>query len=262
MSEIWFEREGVRLFAVEDGRGRPIVMLHGGMSSHLSSLPFLVPLIPRYRVLAPDLRGSGRSWYGGRLSFDQLADDVVALLDHAGLERAVIGGASGGSGVALRFALRHPDWTAALVLIHPVYGGEERGYTEAQKQAFAGMDALASRALAEGVQVLRPLYENLPPAIREQALAMMEGFDAASVVATSHFIASGAQPFTSAADLRALSMPTLLVPGADALHPAEVSALYAENIPDCSVAPVAIGEVAAGIGAFCDRIIDGAQSAL
>jgi 3-oxoadipate enol-lactonase len=255
MSEIWFERDGVRLFAVEDGEGRAIVMLHGGMSSHLSSLPFVVPLIPRYRVIAPDLRGSGKSWYGGRLSFDQLADDVEALLDHLGIERAVIGGASGGSGVALRFALRHPGRTAGLVLIHPVYGGEERGYTEAQKQAFAGMDALASRALAEGVQVLRPLYERLPPAIREKALAMMEEFDAASVVATSHFIASGAQPFTSAADLRSLSRPTLIVPGDNPLHPAEVAAFYAENIPGCSIAPATITEVAGAIEAFCLRAV-------
>jgi 3-oxoadipate enol-lactonase len=252
MREFWFEREGVRLFAVEDGEGRTIVMLHGGMANHLASLPFVAPLISRYRVVTPDLRGSGKSWSGARLTFDQLADDVETLLDHLGVERAVVGGASGGSGVALRFALRHPDRTAGLVLVQPVYGGEERGYTAAQRATFAGMDALASRALDEGVRVLRPLYANLPPHIREQALAMLDGFDAASVVATSHFIASGAQPFTSATELRALSMPTLIVPGGDPLHPAEVAALYVENIPNRLVAPAT--DVAEEIGAFCDAL--------
>jgi 3-oxoadipate enol-lactonase len=255
MREFWFEREGVRLFAVEDGEGPAIVMLHGGMASHLASLPLIAPLASRYRVIAPDVRGNGKSWSGERLSFDQLADDVAALLDHAGVDRAVVGGVSGGSGVALRFALRHPGRTAGLVLVQPVYAGEERGYTDAQRGTFAAMDAVASRALAEGVQVLHPLYANLPPHIREQALAMVDGFDAASVVATSHFIASGAQPFTSAADLRSLSMPALLVPGGDPLHPAEVAAFYAENIPDCSVAPVPPTDVTAEIGAFCDRIL-------
>jgi 3-oxoadipate enol-lactonase len=268
LAEIWFEREGTRLFAVEAGQGRTIVMLHGGMSSHLSSLPFIVPLIPRYRVVAPDLRGSGQSWFGGRLSFDQLADDVAALLDHLKIETAVIGGASGGTGLALRFALRHPDRTAGLVLVQPVYGGEERGYTDTQKAAFAGMDSVASRALAEGVEVLRPLYENLPPGVRERALAMIAEFDAASVVTTSHFIASGAQPFASgaqpfasgaqpfasAADLRSLAMPTLLVPGDDAIHPAEVSVLYAENLLHVSIARVPMMDVAAEIGDFCDRL--------
>ena len=254
MREFWFEREGVRLFAVEDGEGRAIVMLHGGMANHQASLPLIAPLSSRYRVIAPDLRGNGKSWFGERLTFDQLADDVEALLDHIGADRAVVGGVSGGSGVALRFAVRHPGRTAGLMLVQPVYAGEERGYTDAQRQTFAMMDAVASRALAEGVQVLRPLYAGLPPEFREKALAMVDGFDAASVVATSHFIASGAQPFTSAADLRSLSMPTLIVPGGDPLHPAEVSAFYAENIPNCLVsAPAA--DVTAEIGAFCDRII-------
>lgn len=229
MREVWFESGGVRLFAVEDGEGPVIVMLHGGMASHVASLPLVAPLASRYHVLAPDLRGNGKSWSGAPLTFDQLADDVEALLDHLGVDRALVGGVSGGSGVALRFALRHPDRTAGLVLVQPVYGGGERGYTDPQKQTFAMMDAVASRALDEGVQILRPLYANLPEPIREKALAMIEGFDAASVVATSHFIASGAQPFTSAADLRSLSVPTLLVRGNDPLHPAEVSDLYAEN---------------------------------
>lgn len=104
-----------------------------------------------------------------------------------------------------------------------------------------------------------PLYANLPPEIREKALAMIAGFDAASVVATSRFIASGAQPFTSAADLRSLSMPTLLVRGDDPLHPAEVSDLYAENIPDCSVAPASTMDVAAEIGSFCSRLTFGSS---
>jgi 3-oxoadipate enol-lactonase len=254
--ETWFESEGVRLFAAEDGHGPVIVMLHGGMASHVAALPLVAPLSSRYRVITPDLRGNGKSWSGAPLSFDRLAGDVEVLLDHLGVDRAVVGGVSGGSGVALRFALQHPDRTAALVLVKPVYAGEERGYTEQQKAAFAGMDAVASRALEEGVQVLRPLYANLPPPIREKALAMLEGFDAASVVATSRFIASGAQPFTTSEELRSVRVPTLLVRGDDPLHPAEVSDLYAASIPGCTVVPASTEDVAAAIGAFCDQIIN------
>ena len=256
MREIWFESEGVRLFAVEDGAGPVLVMLHGGMASHVASLPLVLPLSARYRVITPDLRGNGKSVSGAPLTFDQLADDLVALLDHIGVDRAVVGGVSGGSGVALRFALRQPGRLTGLVLVKPVYAGEDRGYTDQQKQTFAMMDAVASRALDEGVQVLRPLYANLPPDIREKALAMLEGFDAASVVATSHFIASGAQPFASAAELRSLSVPTLLIRGDDPLHPAEVSDLYVENIPSCTIVPASTADVAAEIGAFCDQVVD------
>ena len=113
--------------------------------------------------------------------------EVLRQLDHHAVRevRAVVGGVSGGSGVAVRSALRPPGRALGLVLVPSVYAGAERGYTEAQREAFARMDGLASRALDEGVQVLRPLYAELPEPIRERALAMLEGFDPASVVATS-----------------------------------------------------------------------------
>ncbi len=253
MREFWIESEGVRLFAVEDGSGPVVVMLHGGMGNYQAALPLVAPLAERYRIIAPDLRGSGKSWCNVPLTFDQLADDVEALLDHTGADRAVVGGISGGSGVALRFAFRRPGRTLGLVIVHPIYAGEERGYTEHQKTTFAMMDAVASRAREEGVQVLRPLYANLPASMRERALAMMEGVDPASVVATSHFIASGQQPFTSAAELRSLKVPTLLVRGDDLMHPAEISDLYAASIRDCTAVPASTTDVAAAIGAFVDR---------
>jgi pimeloyl-ACP methyl ester carboxylesterase len=253
MPELRFESGGVALFAVEDGDGVVIVMLHGGMADHRTALPFVASLSTRFRVIAPDLRGSGKSWSAIPLTFDQLADDVRALLDHIGARRAVVGGVSSGTGVALRFALRHPDRILALLVVTPVYAGDDLGYTPQQQAAFSRMDSIASRARDEGLQVLGQLYASLPPAIQARAIAMLDGFDAASVVATSHFIASGAQPFSSADDLRSIEVPTLLIRGNDDIHPAEISELYAENIPSCLVVPAAVADVSDEIGAFCDQ---------
>ena len=254
MPEFRFASGGASLFAVEGGAGPPIVLLHGPLADHRAALPYVASLADRYRVVTPDVRGGGRSHDPGPLSFELLSKDVGALLDALGADRAVVGGVSGGSGVALRFALDRPERTRALVLVLPVYGGAERGYTPAQTAAFAAMDAVASRALAEGVGVLRPLYDRLPPERREKALAMLPDFDAASVVATSGFVASGAQPFASADDLRALAMPVLVVRGDDPLHPKEVSDLYAKNIPGARIAPAGLTDVASVIGAFVDRL--------
>lgn len=77
MREISFDVRGARLFAVEDGGGPPIVMVHGGMANHLAARPLVASLASRYRVITPDLRASGRSFYGGTLTFDQLADDLA-----------------------------------------------------------------------------------------------------------------------------------------------------------------------------------------
>ena len=123
------------------------------------------------------------------------------------------------------------------------------------------MDAVASRALDEGVQVLRPLYANLSAGMREKALAMIESFDPASVVATSRFVASGAQPFSSASELRSLTVPTLIVRGDDAIHPGEVSDVYAATIGECRILPASTGDLASAIGTFVDRCLNDAQGA-
>ncbi|HEX8692773.1 MAG TPA: alpha/beta hydrolase [Longimicrobium sp.] len=258
MREVWIPLGGVRLFAVEDGHGPALVMLHGGLANHQAVLPLLTPLTARHRVIAPDLRGSGRSWSPEPLTFDRLADDVAQLLDHLSIDRAIVGGVSSGTGVAVRFALRHPSRVRGLVLVKPVYAGADAGYTSGQEAAFAAMDSVASRAPAEGIEVLRALYARLPEGFRERAWEVAAEFDPGSVAATSRFIASGVQPFASSADLRSIGVPTLLVRGDDPQHPAGVSDLYAASIANCSALPATTEDLATAIGSFCDRVARGA----
>jgi pimeloyl-ACP methyl ester carboxylesterase len=69
-------------------------------------------------LVAPDLRGRGRSnELPGPYGIPQHADDLAAVLDHAGAERAVVAGHSMGGFVATAFAERHPDRAQALVLV-------------------------------------------------------------------------------------------------------------------------------------------------
>lgn len=254
MREAGITIGSVRLFAVEDGEGAALVFLHGGLASHQAVLPLVQPLTDRYRVITPDLRGSGRSWSSESLTFDRLADDVVGLLDHLAVERAIIGGISSGSGTAVRFALCHPGRTRALMVVKPIYAGTDVGYTSRQAAAFAGMDSVASRASVEGIEVLRPMFEQLPDGMRQRAWQLASGFDAASVVATSRFIASGAQPFDSSRELDSLQVPTLLVRGNDEQHPAEVSDVYAASIADCTVVPAASADLTGAMREFCDVV--------
>jgi hypothetical protein len=53
------------------------------------------------------------------------------------------------------------------------------------------MDGLASQALTHGIEAIKPLYAAAPEQFREQAIAMAMEYDPASIVATSHFLASG-----------------------------------------------------------------------
>jgi pimeloyl-ACP methyl ester carboxylesterase len=251
LKSFWYECDGTRLHAVEQGEGTPVVLLHGGMADHRAVMQYLVPLSVRHRVIAPDLRGSGKSWYGGELSFTQLSGDLLALLDHAGVRRAVLIGVSGGGGVLMAFTLAHPDRVAGFVVVSPAYGGDEAGFTPEQRTAFAGMDSIASRALTDGIDVLKLLYATAPDAYRELAIAMSMEFDPASVVATSRLLASGAQPFRSMTQLRRLTMPALIVRGADAVHPSQVSAGYIEALPDCRAIAADDARQLEEIEAFC-----------
>jgi len=69
MREFWLESEGTQLFAIEDGEGPVLVMLHGALANHQAALPLIAPHSSRYRIIAPDLRGSWKSHSGEALSF-------------------------------------------------------------------------------------------------------------------------------------------------------------------------------------------------
>ena len=254
MREHWFEHGGVRHYAIERGQGRPVILLHGGLANHLACWVFAAPLAERFRIITPDLRASGRSIHAGALTWDDLADDVAALVRHLGLASAVIGGVSFGAGAAVRVALRHPAIVDALLVLNPAYGGADLGLLPAQADAMRAMDAAGQRAVAEGIEVLFPLLVALPEEMRERARAVFATYDAASVAALTRFMASGAQPFERAAELTAIAAPTLLVPGTDPTHPPEVSDRFRDHLPRCTVCAAAPEDHAAAIGDFLDRV--------
>ena len=253
MNESWFANAGMKLFAVESGEGVPIMLLHGGLSTHAGCRIFAAPLAARFRLVTPDLRGSGRSHFGGDLTWDLLADDIAALARQLGIARAVIGGVSFGAGCAVRVALRHPELVAALVILTPAFGGADVGLAPAQQAAMDAMNAAGSRAVAEGIRVLHPLFESLPEPVRARARVMVEAYDPASVAASTRFMASGAQPFGSAAELATIAAPTLLVPGTDPEHPAEIADLYRRHLRRCTVYAGTAPEYAAAIATFIDQ---------
>jgi len=242
MREHWFD---TGLFAIERGEGRPIIFFHGGLATHAACAPFAEPLAERFRVITPDLRGSGRSHDAGPLTWVQLADDVAALARHLGLERVCLGGVSMGSGVAVAAALRHPALVAALVLVHPVFAGADVGLAPAQRAAMQAMDDAGRRAPRDGVQVLLPLFDALPEAVRARASRLIADYDPASVAATTRFMLEGGQPFERGADLAAIDAPAIIVPGADPTHPAEVAEVYRRHLRRGAIAPDAssLGEL-------------------
>jgi pimeloyl-ACP methyl ester carboxylesterase len=115
---------GIDIHYVEAGRGRPLLLLHGGAVSTnpiwrghpFAYVSHMETLARRFRVIAPDTRSSGRSTHDqGTITFDRLADDVLALADVLGLDRPAICGFSEGGTTATIAALRKPGAFRAVV---------------------------------------------------------------------------------------------------------------------------------------------------
>ncbi len=94
-----------------------VVLLHAlGTTAHLSWAMAFTELSRTHRVVTLDQRWHGRGIRSPRFTFADCADDVVALLDELGVERAIIAGYSMGGAIAQLVWHQHPDRVAGLVL--------------------------------------------------------------------------------------------------------------------------------------------------
>jgi pimeloyl-ACP methyl ester carboxylesterase len=125
------------------GAGRPVVLVHPSGTDHTLWDPLLPAVLPGRRVIRYDLRGHGSSPVG---SGDyRHADDLLALLDGLGLDRADLVGASYGGQIAAETAAAAPDRIGALALLGPSlpdheWSAEVIAAAEAQAAALAAGD--------------------------------------------------------------------------------------------------------------------------
>lgn len=119
MTDLFIEREGVRIHAIRSGpRGTPLVLLHGlSMNAEYFAGLMRAGLDERLDVIRVDLRGRGKSDApDGPYSMEAHALDVLAVLDAAGLDDAVIAGHSFGALVTLWLAAHRPARVRRQVL--------------------------------------------------------------------------------------------------------------------------------------------------
>ena len=101
---------GLKMYYEVHGRGEPVVLLHGAyMTIPGNWTGWIAELSKTRKVIAVEMQGHGRTADIKRdLSFENLAGDVAALLDHLKIPSADLIGYSMGGGVAMQCAIRHP----------------------------------------------------------------------------------------------------------------------------------------------------------
>ena len=97
--------------------GLPVIFIHGFPFGHKMWKPQMRELPNDIHAVAYDVRGHGSSDVGdGQFTIELFVDDLIALLDHLGIEKAVLCGLSMGGYIALRAIERHPNRIKGLVL--------------------------------------------------------------------------------------------------------------------------------------------------
>lgn len=115
---IYFEDSG--------GDGPAVILAHGFLMDHEMFAAQVEALTPQYRVITWDERGWGATEYDGEpFSYWDSAADCIGLLDHLGIDRAVVGGMSQGGFLSLRAALTAPERVRALILLSTQAGTED-----------------------------------------------------------------------------------------------------------------------------------------
>lgn len=241
MAEFEVRRDGVTLRGEETGAGpgTPVVLLHGLTASRRYVVMGSKGLERSgHRVVAFDARGHGRSSRAedpADYSYASLAEDLLAVLDDRGIERAVLAGASMGAHTALRAALAAPQRVAGIAVITPAYDETEFG----DPASLARWDALSAGLRSGGIDGFVEAYDvdAVPEAWRgtietvlRQRLATHEDLDAIADVLVA---VPRSRPFRAIADLRVLQLPVTVVADrdeADPGHPLATGEAYARAI--------------------------------
>ncbi|GIV95678.1 MAG: alpha/beta hydrolase [Herpetosiphonaceae bacterium] len=145
------EINGIKLHYHDEGEGLPILLIHAFPLSGAMWDAQREELRGDYRILTPDLRGFGQSEAPeGSYTMDQQADDMRALLDQAGIDKAVLCGLSMGGYIALAFARRYPDRLAGLILADTRAGADdEQGKQNRDRLAQLARDRGAAAVAGE-----------------------------------------------------------------------------------------------------------------
>lgn len=113
------EYKGINIFYTDEGKGTPLVLLHGFLENSRIWQPFLPELSQNNRVLCIDLLGHGKTGCIGYLhTMEDMADAVQAVLKYLKIEEAIFLGHSMGGYVALAFAEKHPNALVGLCLMN------------------------------------------------------------------------------------------------------------------------------------------------
>ena len=132
---------GLKMYYEIHGKGDPVVLLHGAFMTITNNWTEMIAELSKTRlVIAVEMQGHGRTADINRdFSYENLADDIAALLDYLKIKQADVLGYSMGGGVAMQLAIRHPERVRKVVSISAVIRSD--GFVKEGMEALTRLEA-------------------------------------------------------------------------------------------------------------------------
>ena len=212
----YYENSGHLNYFIEFGSGRPVVLLHGISNSGRAWGPQIAPLVAAgFRAIIPDHAGHGASGRVDRpFGVDDIARDVLALLDHLSVETADLVGLSLGGMVALHIALNRPDRIRRLAVANSfdtTATDEFRAMAQSWASIFRGEDGPVTR-----LERSWPMLVNEPFQTSEEGMRTYQvwhGIAATADGPSLAYVSEGIIGFDVTDRLASMSRPVLFIAG-------------------------------------------------
>lgn len=219
------------------GKGTPVVLIHGFPLNRQMWQPQLQPLADAgYRVIAPDLRGFGASEATETgYSMEGFADDVVALLDALGIERAVVGGMSMGGYVLMNMLERYPQRVSAACFIATRSNADDEAGRARRSAMAADAERLGANPIIKMFAELlfAPETSQHSPELIARATAWMRDTHP-KALAGALIGMRDRKDYTPL--LLQFKLPALVIAGAlDRAAPLEAAQTIAAGVPECAL---------------------------
>lgn len=201
--------EGCTLTLTEEGRGLPLVFVHGAVTTRDLFLDLLGAFSPRVRGIAVDLRGYGDSDKPGwGYNIPQFVSDLIRVADHLGVDRAVWLGVSMGGMVVQRLCLDHPSRVGALVLVSTSDGALAGGLLERNLDGIGRTEdyQILSETIIDG-----SFPSGVAPALQKRLKERIPTWDAQVL----REVLKSIKGFRSREDLYRIFQPTLILVGSE-----------------------------------------------
>ncbi len=221
------------------GTGFPFIFQHG-LGSNLDQPQNLLDQVKGIQLISADCPGHGQSSLPATQSpsFDYYANEIIQLKNELKIKKAILGGISMGSGIALHIALRYPEIVSALVLVRPAWlDAPNPENLLILKEAAASIGMSEGSATFKQTKVYQAIATQLPLAAR----SIMGVFATSQRTEIPRVLERmvNSSPFDKLEDLRQLNIPCLIIANEnDPLHPFEMAKTIHHHLPNSQLKKV------------------------